>query len=333
MLSLGVECTAHTLGIGICNRRSILGSWKSVYVPKGGGIVPREAAENHLKNFAPLLKKALTESGLSLEEVDLFSFSRGPGLGHTLRVGAVGTRYLALKYGKPVIGVNHCVAHVEVGKLLTGARDPVVLYVSGGNTQILAWVGGRYRTFGETLDIGLGNALDVFARECGLPHPGGPKVEELAREGKYVKLPYTVKGMCFSFSGIVTEALRLYKKGVKLEDLCFSIQETLFAMVTEALERAVAHTGKEEVLLTGGVAANSRLKEMVKTMCEERGAVFHAVPTEYAGDNGAMIAWTGVLAHSSGAKYPETIDPLWRTDEVDTPWIKGGGERGRGDGC
>ncbi len=104
------------------------------------------------------------------------------------------------------MGVNHCIAHVEIGCFATGCRDPIVLYASGANTQVIGYLNGRYRIFGETLDIGIGNALDKFARSKDLPHPGGPHLEKLAKEGKYIELPYTVKGMDLAFSGLVSAA-------------------------------------------------------------------------------------------------------------------------------
>jgi N6-L-threonylcarbamoyladenine synthase/protein kinase Bud32 len=230
---------------------------------------------------------------------------------------------LALRLKKPVIGVNHCVAHIEIGKMTTKLDDPVVLYVSGGNTQVIALVSGLYRIFGETQDMGVGNAIDQFAREAGLGHPGGPKVEELAKSGKWTELPYVVKGMDLTFAGGLTEAIKMLKNKKSLADVCYSLQETWFAMLTEVTERAVAHTGKDEVMLTGGVAANRRLQEMLSIMCKERGAKFAVVPREYSGDNGAMIAWTGLLAHKSGQyqKLKETrVNPVWRTDQVPITW-------------
>jgi N6-L-threonylcarbamoyladenine synthase/protein kinase Bud32 len=210
----------------------------------------------------------------------------------------------------PLVGVNHSLAHIEIGKLKTGARDPVALYVSGGNTIVAAFDCGRYRIFGETLDIALGNCLDVFAREAGLRHrrglPLGAAVERLAAKGeKLLALPYTVKGMDLSLSGLLTAAITLLRKGeCKLEDLCYSLQENAFSMVTEVTERALAHTEKKEVLLTGGVAANTRLQAMLKTIAAEHDAQFSVVPREFATDNGAMIAWTGVLAYTHGVVTP-----------------------------
>lgn len=328
MLSLGIESTAHTFGIGIVDENGkIMANEKYVYHPPlGYGIIPIDAAKSLKENANKVLENALEKSNVKLNEIDILSFSQGPGLPPCLKVGKefLQNLYENIKKNVCIYGVNHCVAHIEIGRLKTNLQDPVTLYVSGGNTQILAFVEKRYRCFGETLDIAIGNMLDTFAREAKLPHPGGPKIEELAKLGKYVELPYVVKGMDFSFSGILTAAIRKLKQGIKLEDICFSIQETCFAMLTEATERAVAHTSKEEVLLTGGVAANKRLQEMLRIMCKERNANFAVVPMEYAGDNGAMIAWVGILMKKSNVNSMKIsnieILPRWRTDEVDILW-------------
>ena len=197
----------------------------------------------------------------------------------------------------------------------------MIVYLSGGSTQILALENKRYQIFGETLDIPIGNCLDTFAREAGLPNPGGPIIEGLAkRSDGLVELPYVVKGMDFSFSGILTSATRKLKQE-KTEDLCYSLQEYTFAMLTEATERAIAHTGKKTCLLTGGVAANSRLQEMMQQMCEDRKVAFKAVPREYAGDNGVMIAWLGQLMKKAGIKQKNSKTmQKWRTDEVEIAW-------------
>ena len=183
--------------------------------------------------------------------------------------------------------------------------------------------GNKYRIFGECLSIGIGNALDKFGREIGLGFPSGPKIEELAKKGKYVELPYVVKGMDVEYSGIITKAIQLYKQGVKKEDLCFSLQETMFAMLAEVSERALAHTDKNELLLIGGVAANKRLIEMLEIMCKERSCKFEVVPMRWSGDNASMIAWTGILDYKKNKKYYENLDikkiidinPKWRIDD------------------
>ena len=162
-----------------------------------------------------------------------------------MRTGATVARALASYLEVPLVGVNHSVAHIEIGKLKTGAQDPVTLYASGGNTMVTAFESGRYRVFGETLDIALGNCLDVFAREAGLKHkkglPLGAAVEQLAAKGrKLVSLPYVVKGMDLSLSGLLTAATAALQKGdCRLEDLCYSFQEHAFSMVTEVTERAL----------------------------------------------------------------------------------------------
>lgn len=226
----------------------------------------------------------------------------------------------------PLVGVNHCVAHLEIGKLAMNVDDPVTLYVSGGNTMVTAFDEGRYRVFGETLDIAIGNMLDVFAREIGLQHPGGAKIERLARKGeRFIPLPYIVKGMDLSYSGLLTAALnKINECGV--EDLCYSLQEVAFSMLAEVTERAVAHTGKKEVLLTGGVGRNERLQEILQVISREHDAAFYVVPDNLAGDNGAMIAWTGILAYRCGQTISieeSRVRPKWRLDEVDIPWIQG----------
>jgi glycoprotease/Kae1 family metallohydrolase len=223
------------------------------------------------------------------------------------------------------VGVNHCVAHVEIGRVATGAADPLTLYVSGGNTLVSGYESGRYRIFGETLDIAVGNCLDTFARAAGLEYPGGPDIERKAAEGKkLIPLPYTVKGMDLSYSGLLTAVTAELQTGRhSVEDLCFSLQETAYAMLGEITERALAHTGKPELLLTGGVAANKRLGGIIRSIAEEHGAKPYVVPIRLATDNGAMIAWTGILAYNSGIRTPveeSHVNPGWRMDQVEVPW-------------
>jgi universal protein Kae1 len=327
MICLGIESTAHTFGVGISDDKGkILANERDIYSPAAGsGIVPMDAAEHHRNAADHVVAAALEKAGLKIHDISLIAYSRGPGLPPCLHAGANKAVELAKANKIPLVPVNHCVAHVEIGRVTTGFTDPVVVYVSGGNTQILSFSEGRYRCFGETMDIGLGNALDKFGRAVGLDFPQAPKIEQLALKGKWVELPYVVKGMDLSFSGIVTECIRKHEKGEKIEDLCFSIQEAFFAMLTEVTERALAHLGKNQVLLTGGVAANKRLQEMLDIMCRERGGAFKVVPREFSGDQGAMIAWAGVLAHNSGEKISTEkadIDPRWRTDDVEAKWVK-----------
>jgi len=321
MICLGIESTAHTFGIGIVNDRGdILADEKDVYRPElGKGIVPQEAAEHHRRVNGYVLEKALKKSGLKIDDIDLIVYAAGPGLPPCLLAGADFSIELSKKYKKPLVQVNHCLAHVEIGKLFTKTKDPIFVYLSGGNTQIIAFIEKFYRIFGETMDIPLGNCLDMVAREMGLQMPGGTAIENLAKKGKYVELPYVVKGMDVSFSGIGTAAIQLFRNGVAKEDIAFSLQETCFAMLTEVAERAVAHTGKKELLLVGGVAANIRLQEMMRKMCEEREGKMYFVPNQYSGDNGVMIAWTGLLAYKNKktVKIKDKFLQTWRIDQVE----------------
>ena len=329
--SLGIESTADDFSVGISTfDGEILANIISAYMPEEGGIHPREAARHHAEAASKVLEEAFTKSAIKPQNLSVITFSQGPGLGPCLRTGATVARALASYLKVPLVGVNHCIAHIEIGKLKTCAKDPITLYVSGGNTIVAAFDSGRYRVFGETLDIALGNCLDVFAREAGLHQkegmPFGAIVEKLAKKGKkLIPLPYTVKGMDTSFSGLLTAAVNLIKKGeYKLEDLCYSLQETAFSMVTEVTERALAHTEKKEVLLTGGVAANKRLQSMVEAIAEEHNAEFCVVPSQFAIDNGAMIAWTGVLSYKYGMVTPiekSFVKLRWRLEEVEVPWV------------
>ncbi len=321
---LGIESTAHTFGVAVVDDGKILSNIKDSYATEKGGIIPIEAAEHHEKIKEEIYREALKQANITEKEIKAIAFSQGPGLPPCLKVGKEFTKELARKLKVPVVPVNHCVSHLEIGKI-TGARDPVLLYVSGANTQIIAYSSGKYRVFGETLDRGIGNFIDSFARYAGIGFPGGPKIQELSEKGKkYIELPYSIKGMDVAFSGILTNLKqKLESKKYKLEDLSFSLQETVFAMLIEASERALAHTGKNELLLGGGVACNSRLQEMAKIMCKERGARYFCPPNELLVDNAGMIGFLGEIMFEKGIKEkPNKVDilPRQRTDDVEVKW-------------
>jgi N6-L-threonylcarbamoyladenine synthase len=321
LISLGIEGTAHTFGIGIVSEDGkIWTDERGVYTPpEGKGIIPSEARKYHEEVSKTILERAINYAGISFDEIDIISYSAGPGLPPPLLFTAKFAKELAEKFYKSLVKVHHGIAHIEIGRLLTGCKDAVVVYLSGGHNAVLAFVNDSYKVFGETQDITIGNLFDTVAREMGLSMPGGPKIEELAKNGKnYITLPYAVKGMDVSFSGIQTAVLRLISEGVSKEDVAFSLQETCFAMLTEVAERALAHTEKNELLLVGGVASNKRLQEMMNKMCEERGAKFYVVPSKYSSDNGVMIAYAGLLAYKRGFDKPfeDLIKPKWRIDEV-----------------
>ena len=312
---LGIEGTAWNLSAAVFDA-DLISLTSHPYRPLQGGIHPRDAAQHHASFMSEVIGSVLTEP----EKITGIAFSKGPGLGPCLRTVATAARALAIALDVPLAGVNHCVAHVEIGRFATGCEDPIVLYASGANTQVIGYLNGRYRIFGETLDIGIGNALDKFARSKNLPHPGGPVIEELAKSGTYTDLPYTVKGMDLAFSGLMSAAK---ESRAALPDICHTFQETAFAMCVEVTERALSLSGKDEVLLVGGVGANRRLQEMLRTMCEERGASCFVPSQTYLGDNGAMIAYTGRLMLESGQSLPvesSGIDPSFRSDQAEITW-------------
>jgi N6-L-threonylcarbamoyladenine synthase len=325
MAILGIESTAHTASVGIVAEGArVMGLASDMYRPPAGGIHPREAANHHVELFPGLVRRALDEAKVGPADIEAVAFSQGPGLGPCLRAGATVARTLALLWQKPLVPVNHCVAHVEIARVLSGLEDPLLLYASGGNTQVIAYGRGRYRVLGETLDIGIGNFLDKLWIELGGTFPGGPALEQEARAGgELLDLPYSVHGMDVAFSGMLTAALAWRGRGAPRPDLAYSVEVTAYSMLTEITERALAHRRRDSVVLGGGVACNERLRGMVRAMVEERGGTMFAPPRAMCVDNGAMIAWTGRLAFDAGLAVPveaSGIQPRQRTDLVATPW-------------
>eukprot|EP00026_Physarum_polycephalum_P012008 Phypoly_transcript_12271.p1 GENE.Phypoly_transcript_12271~~Phypoly_transcript_12271.p1 ORF type:complete len:336 (+),score=40.99 Phypoly_transcript_12271:45-1052(+) len=333
MIVMGFEGSANKIGVGIVtDDGSILANVRNTYItPPGTGFMPKETALHHQQHILPLVHQALETAKITPDQIDCLAYTKGPGMGGPLRSVACVVRTLSLLWKKPIVGVNHCVAHIEMGRLVTGAKDPVVLYVSGGNTQVIAYSMKRYRIFGETIDIAVGNCLDRFARVINLSNDPSPgyNIEQMAKKGaKYVELPYTVKGMDVSFSGLLTQIEESAQDKIKRgectpEDLCYSLQETLFSMLVEITERAMAHCGQQEVLVVGGVGCNERLQQMIAVMSEQRGGKVFAMDDRYCIDNGAMIAWTGLLMHKHGHVTPleDTFcTQRYRTDEVEVTW-------------
>ncbi|GAA5841342.1 hypothetical protein JCM9279_000620 [Rhodotorula babjevae] len=427
LLALGLEGSANKLGVGLIlhsppanasstARRSptgdaatvsILSNIRHTYVtPPGEGFLPSDTARHHKRWISQVVAKALEQASKSMHDVDVVCFTKGPGMGAPLQTVALVARTLALMYNKPLVGVNHCVGHIETGRLITSSPSPIVLYVSGGNTQVIAYSQQCYRIFGETLDIAVGNCLDRFARIIGLsndPSPGA-NIEKEAKKGRrLLPIPYATKGMDIMLGGILhaaeaytrdprfrpsssssssTSAPGQPSKPVSQEerrrraagegpqaalqdiglsaarpaaaargglsaatpdevraarggdddedediitpaDLCFSLQETVFAMLVEITERAMAHAGGREVLIVGGVGCNARLQEMMEIMVQERGGSIFATDERFCIDNGIMIAHAGLLSYRMGYETPleETAcTQRFRTDEVLVNW-------------
>ncbi|WFD30948.1 N(6)-L-threonylcarbamoyladenine synthase [Malassezia sp. CBS 17886] len=370
---------AHATGAALNGAEvDILSNVRHTYVtPPGEGFLPSDTARHHRDWILRVVQEAVRASGLhSLADVDCICFTKGPGMGSPLQLVSLMARTLSLLYGKPLVGVNHCVGHIEMGRSITGAVNPVVLYVSGGNTQVIAYSAQRYRIFGETLDIAVGNCLDRFARVIGLSNDPSPgyNIEKEAKCGKVLlPLPYGTKGMDVSLAGMLSateeytrdrrfkpngprrdplpigalangtawtggashatrnvpreldagpaaEAIAL--DGAKVDeitpaDLCFSLQEHVFAMLVEITERAMAHIGTNDVLVVGGVGSNERLQEMMGIMAQERNGHVFATDERFCIDNGIMIAHAGLLAFRMGQSTPlakSTTTQRYRTD-------------------
>jgi len=336
---LGIEGTAWAASAAVYDAAAeTVDIETEAYLPDSGGIHPREAAEHMSEHLPEGIETVLARTD---GDIDCVAFSRGPGLGPCLRLVGTSARALAQRLDVPLVGVNHMVAHLEIGRHFAGFETPVCLNASGANAHILGYRAGRYRILGETMDTGVGNAIDKFTRHVGWSHPGGPKVEEAAEDGDYHEFPYVVKGMDFSFSGIMSAAKQAYdgvsasnasggssgeqseSDGVPVEDVCCGLQETIFAMLTEVSERALSLTGSDELVLGGGVGQNARLQEMLKTMCEQRGADFYAPENRFLRDNAGMIAVLGAKTFAAGdtlAIEDSAIDSDFRPDEVPVTW-------------
>jgi len=337
LVVLGIESTSHTFGVGVIrfqdNTVHVLSNVSSQYKPEKGGIHPSEAAQHHVNTAHIVIKRALDEAGVDIDNVDVVAVAVGPGLGPCLRVGATLARFISSYWNKPLVPVNHAVAHIEIGKLVGGMRDPLVVYISGGNTLVAVQRDKRYRVLGETLDIPLGNLLDTFTREIGIAPPyvvKGKHAIDICAEwsNEFIPLPYTVKGSDLSFSGLLTAALKLAREArgdkSQLGKICNSLRETSFNMLIEVVERSLMLTGKREILLVGGVASNIVLNEKFNILAEFYSAKYYGTPPEIAGDNGLMIAYTGLLKYLYGkVTKPEDliVKQRLRLDEEIYPWL------------
>ena len=324
MRVLGIEGTAWAASAAVYDESTEdVAIETEAYRPESGGIHPREAAEHMREAIPAVVERALADAD---GPIDAVAFSRGPGLGPCLRIAGTAARSLAQTLDVPLVGVNHMVAHLEIGRHQSGFESPVCLNASGANAHVLGYRNGRYRVLGETMDTGVGNAIDKFTRHVGWSHPGGPKVEAAAKEGDYVELPYVVKGMDFSFSGIMSAAKQAYDDGAAVEDVSAGLQETIFAMLAEVTERALSLTGRDELVLGGGVAQNERLQAMLREMTRQRGAALYVPEARFLRDNAGMIAVLGAKMARAGDTLSiedSAIDADFRPDQVPVTWRSG----------
>lgn len=330
---IGFESTAHTFSAAVVKitgkKIEILSNVLDKFPPSKQGFIPRELADHHAAVFPIVLRTALNDAHVKLEEISAVAYSQGAGIGHSLHIGYVAATSIAIALRVPLVPVNHGIAHIEITRKDCATKNPLVLYVSGGNTQILTKQKDAYHVYGETLDMGVGNMLDNLGRllELEIPDAVGVASEANKKGAKYVECPYSVKGMNVSFTGMLTYTEKklvplIKKKEITTSDVCFSIQETAFAMLCEITERALCHTDAKEIILCGGNARNKRLQQMLIAMSEAHGVKVVIPPFEYAGDNAAMITYTAAQMLIHKTKLPKDISPeqKMRTDDATVNW-------------
>lgn len=292
-----------------------------------GGVVPEVASRNHLKAVRPLLHAALAKADISLEEVDAFAATNGPGLATSLMIGASVAKGMAVALGKPFLPINHLEGHL-LSPFLSEKGGPcssVALVVSGGHTLIVRIEGlGRYRLLGKTVDDAAGEAFDKVGKLLGLPYPGGPHINRLASMGDAQRwdFPRSMLGsgdFHFSFSGLKT-AVRYFlqrERSFSIEDVCASFQEAVIDVLVKKTMKAVQMEGVDTLAISGGVSCNSRLRERFFSACEKEGIKLLLAPPSLCTDNAGMIAYVASLQLSAGAlsALQSEIQPNLRLDD------------------
>jgi len=337
---LGIEssCDETAAAIVDSGRRIIaqrIASQDEAHRPYGG-VVPEIAARAHAEKLAPLIEATLQDAGMTLDDLDGIAATAGPGLIGGVMVGLVTAKALAMASGKPLIAVNHLEGHALSPRLADPELDfpYALLLISGGHCQLLRVEGaGRYRRFATTIDDALGEAFDKTAKILGLGYPGGPKVEQLAREGdaKAVPLPRPLVGSGephFSFAGLKSAVLRARESGKYADaDIAASFQRAARDCVTDRTRIALEAMGEVTALVVaGGVAANGVLRAALEELAANFGLRFVAPPLPLCTDNAAMIAWAGIERFEPGKSDPldYAARPRWPLDPDAAP-VRGAG--------
>ncbi len=329
MLVLGIETSCDETAVGIVEdrfvlRANVVASQADLHAPYGG-VVPEVAARAHLEALLPTLDEALARAGARLSDVDGVAVTAGPGLVGALLVGVAAAKGIALAHDLPLLGVNHLRAHIEAAQLEHGELEPplIALVVSGGHTSIVQMrEDGTFRQLGGTIDDAAGEAFDKIARFLGLGYPGGPEIDRLARDGNPAAFAFPRAmmhdgGYDLSLSGLKTavirELRRLEAAGIEpdLADVAASFQEAIVDVQVSKTLRAAADEGLDQVVLAGGVAANSRLRARFTEECARNGQRLVVPSVELCTDNGAMVAASGsnLLAAGEIAALDLAVDP------------------------
>jgi len=314
MIILGIETSCDETSAAIVKDgrqvlSNIIASQVDIHAPFGG-VVPEIAARHHIECIGFIVDQALDEAGLTLADIDAFAVANGPGLAGALLVGLNYAKGLAFAYDKPLIGVHHIEAHV-CANYLEIAEDVLApsflsLVVSGGHTSILAVDDyDTYRVLGSTRDDAAGEAFDKTARVLGLPYPGGPQIDKLARIGNPLSTPFPrakIDGLDFSFSGIKTAVLQYRAKNpdASVADIAASFQKSVVDVLVERTITACLQEGYSTVALAGGVACNNGLRTAMEAACAENNLRLFMPPPIYCTDNAAMIACRGYYRMQSG---------------------------------
>lgn len=329
MLVLGIETScdetaAALVADGRTVRSNVIGSQVEHHRPYGG-VVPELAARAHVELLLPVLDRALVEGGAAYADLDAVAVTVGPGLVGALLVGVAAAKGIALAHDLPLIGVNHLEGHVYATQLEYGPLEPplVALIVSGGHTSlVLLDEQGRFTTLGTTIDDAAGEAFDKIARFLGLPYPGGPEIDRLARSGDPAAIGFPrallhERGYDFSLSGLKTAVVRELRhrqaagEPINLADVAASFQEAIVDVQVRKTVAAARERGVAQVVLVGGVAANSRLREQMRAACEAAGLRLLVPSPVLCTDNGAMIAAAGSnrLARGERSALDVAVDP------------------------
>ncbi len=328
MLVLGIETSCDETAVGIVEdrftlRANVVASQVELHAPYGG-VVPEVAARAHLTALLPTVDLALVEAGCGLKDIDAIAVTHGPGLIGALLVGVAGAKGLALAQEIPLIGVNHLRAHVEVAQLQFGELEPPILalVVSGGHTSLVVFdEDGSFRQLGATIDDAAGEAFDKIARFMGLGYPGGPQIDRIAKQGnpKAHHFPRALRDDSYNFSlsglktAVIRELRRMEAAGIEpvIADVAASFQEAIVDVQVEKTLKAARAEGIERVVIAGGVAANSRLRERMQQACDKAGMRLLLPERHLCTDNGAMVAASGANLAAAGIHdgLDLTVDP------------------------
>ena len=328
---LAIESSCDETAVAIVKGEELLANIVSTQIEvhaKYGGVMPEIASRLHCENIAIVLKEALEKANLTFEDIDAFAVTRGPGLIGALHVGLQAAKTLALLYKKPLIPVHHLAGHIYANEYIKPLVFPLLaVVVSGGNTELVIMKDHLdFDIIGETKDDAIGECYDKVARVMGLPYPGGIPIDKYAKLGKHTyKLPSPMndKSYDFSYSGLKTSVInlvhKLEQKGEQInrDDLCCSFQETAIGMVIEKALRAVKEYNVKQVVLAGGVSANSYLREQITSKLKGTGVDVIIPPMWCCTDNAAMIAKVALRLYEKKlfADSSLSVDPSWQIDK------------------